>query len=105
MNGINKDDLITIIKLLIPFKIILTAVQYGTGPSLQMVLLSTLQLRQVLSSADELYDFYKIYYKQNNQLNEVDDDSTAIATAQDTNDSDDDYFEGDGKITNSFFFK
>jgi len=89
MNGIDKDDLITIIQMLIPFKVILTAVQYRTGPSLHMVLLSTLQLRQVLSSPDELYDFYRIYYKQDNQLNEFDADSTTAPTVQDANDDED----------------
>ncbi|CAF0849633.1 unnamed protein product [Rotaria sordida] len=95
MTGINKADLMEIVRLLIPFKTILTAVQYGTGPSLHMALLSTLQLRQVLSSADNLYDFYKTYYNQHDQSNEVD-GGLSTTKALDTDDDDDNYFEGAG---------
>ncbi|CAF4188990.1 unnamed protein product [Rotaria sp. Silwood2] len=92
MNGIDKDDMAAIVQLLIPFKVILTAVQYGAGPSLYMVLLSTLQLRRVLSSTSELCHFCKIYYKQHNRSNEVNDDATLPKKSDNVNEDDDAYY-------------
>jgi len=55
---INPDDLKWIIRLLLPFKVIMEKVQTNNKPSLHMVLLSTFILRRTLSSTEALQQFH-----------------------------------------------
>ena len=55
---INPNDLKWIIRLLLPFQVIMEKVQTSNKPSLHMVLLSTFILRRTLSSTKALQQFY-----------------------------------------------
>lgn len=55
---INPNDLEWLIRLLLPFKVITEKVQLGNKPSLHLVLLSTFMLRRILSSTEDLQQFY-----------------------------------------------
>jgi hypothetical protein len=54
---IDSDDLAWLIRLLLPFKVIIEKIQTGNSPSLHYVLLSYMTIRRVLSSTEELQRF------------------------------------------------
>lgn len=74
LNKIDECVLKQLICLLKPFKNVLQLVQKGDGPSLYMVLPSTLALRKALSSFDELLK-YQNFTKNNTAEKENEEDS------------------------------
>ena len=70
---INPDDLKWLIRLLLPFQVIMEKVQTSNKPSLHMVLLSTFILRRTLSSTKALQQFYADYNNSKEKGKNVDD--------------------------------
>jgi hypothetical protein len=69
---IDPNDLKWIIRLLLPFKVIVEKIQTGNSPSLHMVLLSTFMLRRILSTTEELQHFDADFNNQEEKRKNID---------------------------------
>ena len=74
MANINEAIVQQLIRLLKPFKHVVQIVQKGNSPSLYMVLICTLTLRETLSSFDALMNFNRKYETKTSNIGNNDDE-------------------------------